>query len=490
MRQSSHTSGAIGRRCALAWTGTALVLLLAPHVSATAREEGPKRRPNIVFLLADDLRPDTIAALGNPIIKTPNLDRLVRRGTAMTRAVSAYPLCVPSRAEILTGCSAFRNGVFPPFHVEPVKGLTTWPEALRGAGYHTWFVGKWHIAGRPTTRGFERSLGLFGPGVKSPPPQVDSLGRAVTGYTGWVFQDDDRRLFPEKGIGLTENISAAFADAAIAFIESRPDRPYFLHVNFTAPHDPLLVPPGYRGKYDPKAMPVLPNFLPQHPFDHGNFRGRDEQLWPWPRTEDDVRAELALYYAVISHLDAQIGRILDALERAGQSEKTIIIFSSDHGLALGSHGLHGKQNMYEHTIGVPLVLAGPGIPQGQRRDAQVYLRELYPTLCELVDVAIPATVEGSSFATILRDPGKRGHESTFAYFEDSQRMVRGARWKLIRYPKVQKEQLFDLAHDPFETKNLADEPRHAALITSLRTKLEAWQDQGGDPIRSPRTQPE
>jgi arylsulfatase A-like enzyme len=146
--------------------------------------------------------------------------------------------------------------------------------------------------------------------------------------------------------------------------------------------------------------------------------------------------------------------------------------------------------MYEHTIGVPLVLAGPGIPKGQRRDAQVYLRELYPTLCELVDVAIPNTVEGSSFVTILRDPGKLVHESTFAYFEDAQRMIRGARWKLIRYPKVQKEQLFDLAHDSFETKNLADEPRHAALIARLRAELEAWQDQVGDPIRSPRTQPE
>src|SRR5262249_55409521 len=154
-------------------------------------------------------------------------------------------------------------------------------------------------------------------------------------------------------------ISSMFADAAIGFLRRKQDNPFFLHVCFTAPHDPLIMPPGFEGKYDPARLPLPQNFLPRHPFDHGNLEGRDELLWPFPRTPDDVRGELASYYAVISHMDAQIGRILAALDETRLAENTIVIFSSDQGLSIGSHGLRGKQNMYEHTVGVPLVLRGP-----------------------------------------------------------------------------------------------------------------------------------
>ena len=141
-----------------------------------------------------------------------------------------------------------------------------------------------------------------------------SRGREVTGYRGWMFQTDDRKLFPEKGVGLTPDISARFADAAIEFIKRRSEKPFFLQVNFTAPHDPLLTPPGFEKTYDPAKMPIPPNFLPEHPFDHGNLKGRDERLLPWPRTRKDIQQDLATYYAVISHMDAQIGRILKALD--------------------------------------------------------------------------------------------------------------------------------------------------------------------------------
>src|SRR5262245_42221834 len=132
------------------------------------------------------------------------------------------------------------------------------------------------------------------------------------GYRGWVFQTDDGKLFPEQGVGLTPDISRRFADAAITFLKRKPSRPLFLHVNFTAPHDPLLLPPDHEKAYDPERLPLPANFLPRHPFDHGNLTGRDEQLWPSPRTESDARAELAAYYAVISHLDEQVGRVLAA----------------------------------------------------------------------------------------------------------------------------------------------------------------------------------
>src|SRR5207249_4732773 len=153
---------------------------------------------------------------------------------------------------------------------------------------------------------------LFASGGPTEPPRRDARGRAITGYVGWVFQSDAGLRFPEQGVGLTAETGARIADAAIGFLHRRPDRPFFLHVNFTAPHDPLIPTSEAAGRYDPESLPIPANFLPEHPFDHGNLRGRDEQLWPWPRTPRMVREELALYYAVISDLDAQLGRILAA----------------------------------------------------------------------------------------------------------------------------------------------------------------------------------
>ncbi|MBW3600559.1 MAG: sulfatase-like hydrolase/transferase [Planctomycetes bacterium] len=336
--------------------------------------------------------------------------------------------------------------------------------------------------GRPSSRCYEESLGLFSSGGGETTLLEDDQGRPVTGYRGWMFQTDDRQLFPEQGVGLTPEIDARFANAAIEFIRRKPERPFFLHVNFTGPHDPLYWPPGMKESYDPAAIPLPENFLAEHPFDHGNFRGRDEELWPWPRTAAQVREGLALYYAVITYIDRQVGRITAALEETGQLDNTLIIFAGDHGLAIGSHGLRGKQNMYEHTVNVPLIVAGPGIPENRRSEAQVYLRDLYPTTCELAGVPIPETVEAASFAGVLRGEADSHHKYAYGYFRDSQRMIRGDRWKLIYYPHLDREQLFDLADDPHELHNLAADPQHSELKRDLRRRLAAWRREVGDPI--------
>ncbi|MEM9018462.1 MAG: sulfatase-like hydrolase/transferase, partial [Verrucomicrobiota bacterium] len=362
-------------------------------------------RPNILFLLADDMRPDAIGALGNPHIHTPILDKLVAKGLAFSRATCSYPICVVSRAEILTGRHGWENGIdgvrrggFPPEQ-------TFWAEAFREAGYETWHVGKWHVTGRPSDRGYTRSEGLFGGGGGQfwEEGQVDWKGFPITGYRGWVFQSENgKEKFPELGVGVTPEISRHFADATIDLIESATDRPWMAHVNFTAPHDPLFVPPGFEGRYDASRLPLPTDYLPFHPFDHGNFDGRDEALLAWPRSEEAVRDLLRVYYSVIEDMDKQIGRILARLESTGQSENTIIIFTSDHGMACGSHGLRGKQNQYEHTINVPLIMKGPGIATDKKTKAQVYLRELFPTTCELAGIRIPDTVSADSFAPVVR----------------------------------------------------------------------------------------
>ncbi len=448
-----------------------------------AEKPAPGTGPNILLLISDDQRPDTIAALGNPVICTPNLDRLVREGTVFTRAISPNPLCVPARKEILSGCCGIRNGRVN-FGLRFDADQVPLPRVLHRAGYHTWYVGKWHTAGRPKDCGYEESLGLFAGGAK-PVEAVDHAGRPVTGYRGWVFQTEDGRKMPELGVGLTPEISCRFADAAIAFLDRKPTRPFFLHVNFTAPHDPLLIPPGFEHKYDPAQMPLPGNFLPEHPFDHGNRRGRDELLMAFPRTPEEVRSELAAYYAVISHMDQQIGRILDALDRTGQSANTVVVFTSDQGLAIGSHGLRGKQNMYEHTVGTPLVFRGPGIPKGARRSAQCYLRDLYPTFCQLAGCQVPAVVQGKSLLPVIRGEVRQLYPAVFGYFRDVQRMVRTERWKLIWYPQIGRRQLFDLQADPLELHDLAADPAHEQVVRKLEQQLRAWQQAVGDPVKLP-----
>ena len=198
-------------------------------------------------------------------------------------------------------------------------------------------------------------------------------------------------------------------------------------------------------------------------------------LFRFPRTPEQTRHALAIYYAVISHMDAQIGCVLSALEQTGQLERTLVIFSSDHGLAIGSHGLRGKQNMYEHSIGVPLIFRGPGVPTGEMRTAGCYLRDLYPTVCELANVPCPPTVTAKSLAPAIKDPAAQPHDALFAHFQDSQRMVRTERWKLIQYPLVQQEQLFDLETDPQERHNLIDEAKHADIRADLRSRLATWE---------------
>jgi len=444
---------------------------------------GVEKRPNVLLIVADDMRPDAIAALGNSQIQTPNLARLVQRGTAFTRASCAHPLCHPSRAELVTGCTGFRNGTFSELKLNP--GVPLWPRVMRDAGYRTCYVGKWHTAGRPSQVGYVECDGLYGSGKAGDQPYVDFRGREATGYRGWQFQTDDGKRFPEKGIGLTPNISADFTDAAIRLIEKQSEQPFFVHVNFTAPHDPRIWPAGYEKKYDAVKVPLPANFRPEHPFDHGNFRGRDEVLLPFPRTADDVRQELACYYAVISHMDEQIGRILKTLDDSGQRDNTLVIFTADHGLAIGSHGLVGKQNMYEHTINVPLIIAGPGVSTGQRRVAQCYLRDLFPTVCDLVGIA-PPNVDGKSLALVLRGEKSEIYPFIVGYFQDSQRMIREGNWKLIWYPKIERWQLFNLAADPNELHDLSQESQQTERIADLRGKLFGWLKEHGDPLIASR----
>jgi len=420
-------------------------------------------RPNILFLFADDQRADTIAALGNPIIKTPNLDRLVHGGVAFNRAYMQGGFngatCVPSRAMLLSGQNLF--------HIdETLMRNETWPEAFGRAGYTTFISGKWHNGDPSLARCFQVARSMFTGGMTN--PMEAKLRDVVDGKVG------EAHLSPKHAC-------EAFADEAIRFLQEHKGGPFFAYIPFDAPHDPHITPPGFPITYDPAKIPLPPSFLPQHPWDNGEMTVRDEKLLPWPRPPEQVRAMIADYYRYISYLDSQIGRVLDALAASPYAKNTIVVFAADSGVARGSHGLIGKQNLYEFdSVRVPLIIGGPGIPADKRTDAMCYLFDVLPTLGRICGVSGPATSDGIDFGATLHDPANPARDHMIFAYKNVQRAVRDERWKLIRYPQVDRTQLFDLASDPHEATDLAGKPENAAKIAELTALLEKEMRASGD----------
>jgi arylsulfatase A-like enzyme len=414
----------------------------------------PTPRPNIVFLFSDDQRFDTIRALGNPEIQTPNLDRLCARGVAFTQATimggNQGAVCVPSRAMLMTGQTLHHA-------TEALAGrrpYLLWPAVFAQAGYQTYGAGKWHNGPKLFHEAFSDGGPIF-------------FGGMADHYQTPLHRFHPSAKYPPAGAERSPKQSATelFTDGLLGFLQRR-DRakPFCAYVAFTAPHDPRQAPPEWQAKYPPDKIKLPPNFLPQHPFDNGELQIRDENLLPVPRTPEAVRKEIADYYALISHLDSEIGRILDAVD-----ENTIVVFAGDNGLAVGQHGLLGKQNLYEHSIRVPLIVAGPGIARGRKSPALVQLQDCFATLCDLAGIPKPATVEGESFAAALRGQAFAGRSHTLHYYRDFQRAVRTRTHKLIRYTVKGKvtHQLFDLRRDPWERNSLADSRKIAELEALL-----------------------
>ena len=443
-----------------------LSLLLS--LSATAATAATK--PNILILFADDQRADTIGAHGNAHIKTPVIDGLVRDGTSFRRNYvmggNSGAVCVPSRAMLMTGKTWFA------MNTATLAGEKLLPELFGENGYTTFGTGKWHNGQPSWLRAFQKGERIMFGGMsdheKVPVRDLGPDGKLTEQRIGDKFSTE------------------LFADAAIRFLEQHDPaagaKPFFCYVAFTAPHDPRQPPPGFPADYT--SRPPLPrNFLPQLPFDNGAMTGgRDENLGAWPRTEAMIRDQLAEYYAMVEHMDAQIGRILAVLKARGLAENTIIVYAADNGLALGSHGLLGKQNVFEHSMLTPLILAGPGVPKGKSTAAFTYLFDLFPTLCELAGVPAPAGVFGESLRPLWDGSKSSLRDTVFLPYIQIQRAVRDERWKLIRYPKLGFSQLFDLQTDPDETRSVYDDPARAPDIARLTAAMQRWQTKVGDTL--------
>jgi len=478
--------------------GAAAVALGGARVRAGADPftASGKERPNILLLLTDDQSFATIHALNNPQIQTPNLDRLVQRGTTFTHCFNQGgwhgAICVASRAMLNTGrylwtCGGDNCGDWP-----------LWGETLGRAGYDTFMTGKWHNENPALKRSF-KTIGPTGGGMlPSKDPNAawhadggilkDPYNRPAPGNS-WSPSDETLEGHWRKQDGRTVHSSELWADAAIDYLNRRPagnDHPFFMYVAFHAPHDPRQAPQEFVDLYPPEKVAVPPNYLPEHPFDQGDHKLRDEVLAPFPRTKEAVQVHRSEYYAIITHLDRQIRRILDALEKSGQADNTLIVFAADQGLAVGQHGLMGKQNQYDHSVRMPFILCGPGIEPGRRIDALVYLQSLFATTCEMAGIETPSTVQFPSLIPLLTGKKERLYDSIYGAYRDLQRMVRTERYKLIRYPQAKEVQLFDLREDPWETKDLAEDPQYADTIRSLDEQLHRWMKEAGDKLELDR----
>lgn len=465
----------------------------------------PASAPNILFLFADDQAFDTVQALGHPVVQTPNLDRLVAEGMTFTHTFNqgswSGAVCVVSRAMLNTGRYIYhaRDDI-------ENEAIPLWGEVFDEAGYATFLTGKWHNGDKTALRGFDEGLsigkGMFetkdgpsGPGYRRPTAQNNSWSPSDSTLLGhWSPEVKD---IEEGPLGLTmgdeyvddRHTSTLYADQAIHFLETqaaRGERPFFMYVAFNAPHDPRQAPQSYVDLYPTDSLDIPDSFMPEHPFDQGERNTlRDEILGPFPRTEEAVKTHIAEYYAIISHMDYELGRILDRLEALGMMDNTYIVFTADHGLAVGKHGLLGKQNQYDHSIRVPMMIKGPGIPAGSSTDDLVYLQSIHPTTLELAGIEVPPTVEFRSLVPLIESATAPAYPAIFGSYKGYQRMVRTKTHKLIIYPEAKQLQLFDLENDPQELRNLAGDQMYRGTIESLFGELKRLQQEVGDTLSLP-----
>ncbi|MFM7564404.1 MAG: sulfatase-like hydrolase/transferase [Planctomycetota bacterium] len=443
-------------------------------------------RPNILLILTDDQAVDTLAAWGTwgndaQVVKTPHLDRLVARGTSFTRAynMGSYSpaVCVCSRGMLISGQSLWKT---ERLQKDRFRGLQSagklWPQRMKAAGYETWMSGKWHVDA-PVEELFGH-VSHVRPGM---PASVDSAyNRPPLGKPDeWSPWETALGGYWQGG----KHWSEVLADDAEDFLREAAgsDRPFFMYLAFNAPHDPRQTPRDYVEAYPQERVPVPANFLPINQDHEAMGLGpasreglRDEVLAPFPRTEDAVRLHRREYYALVTHLDAQIGRILEALESSGMAERTVVIFTSDHGLAVGRHGLMGKQNMYEHSLRVPFVIAGPGIPRGKSDPTPIYLQDAMATALELAG-ADASEIDFRSLLPLIHGERSEQYSRIYAmYMRDRQRAVIEGKWKLIEYPVNEKVQLFNLEEDPQEQRDLAGAVESREILERLGNAANDW----------------
>lgn len=449
---------------------------------------GKKEQPNILFIFADDQCYESIRAFGHVDIDTPNLDKLVQRGTTFTHAYNmgswSGAVCVASRAMLNTG-RVIWDARKANLEKESAQG-NLWSQHLKRAGYRTYMTGKWHVRADAETV-FDITNDVRG-GMPNQTPQGYGRPKNKADYDqGWKPWETEHGGFWKGG----KHWSEIVGDHGVNYLEQAAQEkdPFFMYLAFNAPHDPRQAPQKYVDQYPLDRIPTPENFQPEYPykqemgcFKMGDRMQRDENLAPFPRTEYSIKVNRQEYYAIISHMDAQVGRILDALEQSGKADNTYIFFSADHGLAVGHHGLVGKQNLYDHSVRVPFIVNGPGIKAGAKITAPIYLQDVMPTTLELAGVAKPEQVFFKSVLPLIQGKSTSSYEAIYGAYLDKQRMITKDGWKLIHYPTIKVNRLYHLKNDPQEMTDLALNPEYAQQVNKMYAALKTLQKTTNDTL--------
>ncbi len=444
-----------------------LLILLAPVQLGHAQAA---RKPNYLFIAVDDLN-DWVGALkGHPQVKTPNIDRLAKRGVLFTNAHVQSPLCNPSRASLLSGLRPSSTGLYtlqPGVRDVPrLKDHVMLPQYLAAHGYSTFTAGKIYHDGSIRREEQLREFQEWGdrPGMPYPPKKFVETPDPIKAMDWGIFPDDDR-----------EQADWKIADSAIDYLKrTTADKPFFLAVGFRLPHVPCFASKKWFDLY-PEEELIMPPVKEDDRADVPEFSWYlhwklPEPRLSWLKQSGQWRPLVRSYLATISFMDSQVGRVLDALEESGRAENTIIVFWSDHGWHLGEKGITGKNTLWERSTRVPLIFAGPRISQGKSSSRPVELLDLYPTLVELSGLPKKSGLEGESLVPLLRNPQAGRTRPAITTHNQGNHSVRSERYRYIRYADGS-EEFYDHRTDPNEWKNLAGERRYAALIREHRRWL-------------------
>ena len=447
-----------------------LLFVILGFYSCSEKQE----KPNILFIFADDQCFNTIHALGNEEVFTPALDKLVDEGLTFTHAYNMGAwhgaVCVASRTMLNTGYSVWRAMR----NEKELKRLASerklWSQLMEDAGYETYFSGKWHVKLSPDS--IFNHVVHERPGM--PPGTQEGYNRPIEGEKDvWSPYDKKFGGFWKGG----KHWSEVLADDAVNYIQqaSKRDKPFFMYFAFNAPHDPRQSPKKYVDMYPWQKVALPDNYLPEYPYKDAmgcSKELRDEKLAPFPRTEYAVKVNRQEYYAIISHMDAQIARILDALEKSGKKDNTYIIFTADHGLACGQHGLMGKQSMYDHSVRPPLIIVGPDVPAKKRIDFDIYMQDIMATSLDLAGIPKPEYVEFNSLMPFVKGNKHDGNlNAVYGGYMNLQRMIRSEGFKLILYPEASVVLLYDLNKDPLEKHDLSEVEEYKDIKEKLFNNL-------------------
>jgi len=449
-----------------------------------ARCAEESKRPNVLFVISDDLN-NSLGCYGDPLVKSPNIDRLAERGLRFDRAYCQFPLCNPSRASLLTGLRPDQTGVKEnaTHFRKVVPDVVTLPQLFAKNGYFVARVGKLYHYGVPTQIGTD---GLDDPESwqkvvnprgrdKDDEDKISTIGqnRNFGGTLSWLAADgtDDEQT---DGIGAAE---------AIKLLKANKDKPFFLAVGFYRPHTPYVAPKKYFENYPLDKIPLFAD------------AEKDREDIPAPAlsvrtanysmSEKTQREAKQAYYASIEFMDAQVGKLLDALDDLGLAGNTIVVFTSDHGYHLSEHGQWQKQSLFEESARVPLVIAAPGMKaKGKATKGIVELIDLYPTLADLCGLEMPQAKPGKSAKPLLDNPNQKGKEGAVTQVRRGGGMMKGEplpgyslrtqRYRYTEWDGGEKGvELYDHENDPAERTNLANDPGHAKVLAELKGRLHA-----------------